>query len=953
MAETLGTIIGVIVVVVILLTPVALLVTLIVWLMRRTGRKSAQVPPHARRTGNVAVPIASPPAAQVVAPGWYPDTSSGGQSRWWDGARWTILAHEHPAALASTHPTLPTGKPQSVEPLLPAAKAAHVAAESVPRTPAPTFRTRRDIRAAEREDEAQRAAQEAALGVTAGGLQANGNPVAYENYVDFSAAGAPMVRAIRAPIASVPATVRSVIASVPAVVRSALAAGTLGFVEPASSTDADSAEAQPRNEFIGGGRWIRHGETVRVAGYAIPGGLIYVGSGLRSPYGGVEPSLIDPMLDVSRHSAGRIVDQLGYWPSYASISAVSRAGYLRWLADGRREKLAPTGFMFLFMYGLERRVLVDGVDDATELRQIRDEMLRLQAAYRSSSPSFQGYSTDFIQLLELMLLQRDPASDPSPPRLSENRSSMPVAIRVQLGRLSAAGQSIPAALAFAWTWFTPALTLRTPATRCRQEYEALFEILYRENCGGGVVVPPTKRTVSLTYNPASAGIGVTKATLEGIPDVSDAVELRLPLIEIANSAQSMLDGYSRYIGKHPGTETSLEAISRLPTPLINSTLDGVSALRSWAEALSEEGLQGEASDLFRLWGHSEHTSRLTKAESVPIAQLLGELGFGVEPDVRFRGEPFSRDRPVLVFPAPVGGPRSPTAEYDAAQLLVHLAVAVSAADGHIVDVERSTLLQHIESSLGLSDDEKVRLHSHARWIATGASKLKGLPKRVAELSSEHSSGLADLLIRVAVSDGVVAKEEVDILMRIFTVLSQNPSLVASRLHTALSSTQVAVELGALDDEPITVWRAPSPVAGQSIPAKPSDPKPAVPADAQPYGLVLNRQLIDLTIQETARVSALLRDVFAEDEPSMVATPAAEVTRFGPFDSAHSELLGRLAGLSRISRTDFDEIARVLDVLPNGALDTLNEAALDMADDLLLEGDDTLFVNLDVLQEMMK
>jgi Protein of unknown function (DUF2510) len=35
------------------------------------------------------------PATPVTPPGWYPDTSTPGQQRWWDGSRWT--EHTHPS----------------------------------------------------------------------------------------------------------------------------------------------------------------------------------------------------------------------------------------------------------------------------------------------------------------------------------------------------------------------------------------------------------------------------------------------------------------------------------------------------------------------------------------------------------------------------------------------------------------------------------------------------------------------------------------------------------------------------------------------------------------------------------------------------------------------------------------------------------------------------------------
>ena len=49
-----------------------------------------------------------------------------------------------------------------------------------------------------------------------------------------------------------------------------------------------------------------------------------------------------------------------YWPSYSEISSAARTAYVDWLASGRRPG-AHIGYVFLFFYGIERRVLVDAM----------------------------------------------------------------------------------------------------------------------------------------------------------------------------------------------------------------------------------------------------------------------------------------------------------------------------------------------------------------------------------------------------------------------------------------------------------------------------------------------------------------------------------------------------------------------------------------------------------------
>ena len=50
---------------------------------------------------------------------------------------------------------------------------------------------------------------------------------------------------------------------------------------------------------------------------------------------------------------------MGHWPSYNCLDKRARAAYLTWLIEGRRNESAYIGYVFLFFYGLERRLLVD------------------------------------------------------------------------------------------------------------------------------------------------------------------------------------------------------------------------------------------------------------------------------------------------------------------------------------------------------------------------------------------------------------------------------------------------------------------------------------------------------------------------------------------------------------------------------------------------------------------
>ncbi|WP_336436020.1 TerB N-terminal domain-containing protein [Stutzerimonas stutzeri] len=131
-------------------------------------------------------------------------------------------------------------------------------------------------------------------------------------------------------------------------------------------------------------RWLSAGETIEVAGENIPIGLIYVGEDKNRRNGPSEPSLINPKLKVARGIVDISERLTSYWPSYDSISPEARRAYLQWLSSGRKAPHANIGYVFLFFYGLERRVFVDAKTDqaaAADIPIIIAEVERLLSIY--------------------------------------------------------------------------------------------------------------------------------------------------------------------------------------------------------------------------------------------------------------------------------------------------------------------------------------------------------------------------------------------------------------------------------------------------------------------------------------------------------------------------------------------------------------------------------------------
>ncbi|MET7397135.1 TerB N-terminal domain-containing protein [Dactylosporangium sp. NPDC005572] len=687
--------------------------------------------------------------------------------------------------------------------------------------------------------------------------------------------------------------------------------------------------------------WVPPGQVLNVAGHRIPGGMFYTGRGLRDARGGSEPALIDPGLPVDPARPDWDGSNLPYWPSYATIPPGARAAYLAWLADGRRYPRAPIGYVFLFFYGLERRVLSDLKHDGTvryELATIAVEVRRLLGIY-GESRSFRSYATDFLTVLDLVGDGSGSITVPDePPPAVGDCWSPPIALRIGLGCFARDGEPVPVEWARTWAWFHPSIYARTPQERCPDEFRELFAIRYAERFGAGIVLGAGGRQLTSEYDPASAGIGKVTVRMRA-PDVLEEPSASARLRDLVGSVTNDLDAYSRWVGRNPDKRGSFAEAALLPGELLAGRAGQVAPLRDWCEENVERGVI-DAADLLRFWGPVT-PGKATKAESVGLVQLLGRLGFGVEPDVRMGG-PTLAEGPAVLFRCGPDAPASARPPYLAVTLLLHLAVAVSQADGEVSAAEHEHLVGHVRQAFQLTAAETDRLAAHTRWLTATGVKLTGLKRRLAGLDAATKRDIAEFAVSVAAVDGVVSPGEVATLTKIYKLLDLDGGDVFGRLHDAVSGPVVVRERAPVDDEHL-------------LPPRPAR-RPASPMTRT--GFALDDAAIAAKLADTASVSALLATIFVEDEPQDAAPgkpadpPQPAVAAVDGLDAAHSRLIRLLAAKPSWSRLEFDRLAAECGLLPAGALDVLNEAALDRLGDTVVDGDETLDVNTEILEGLL-
>jgi tellurite resistance protein len=708
--------------------------------------------------------------------------------------------------------------------------------------------------------------------------------------------------------------------------------------DPAPSRRVPAAPAG-----YGAATWVPPGQSVTVAGVVIPGGMVYVGTALRNPSGRADPSLLDPSKKVASRGDYTERNLMGYWPSYTEISPEARCAYLQWLAGGRQDPMADVGYVFLFLYGLERRAILDGSGEGAEAKAaeadrpaLAREVRRLLSIYGTRNGSFHRYANDFLTVVELATFTDKLYSKPIPD--FPEGHELPLYLRLALGQCAVDKVPVPASLALAWVRMDPNIYLRTPATRCTEQFERLFEQKYTEALNGGLVLPKNKTKLKFVYRPASAGLleyGEIKLTFGDIPDVAVLTGPVKKLQEVAEAATTELDSFSRLVGRSPDAAKSLEGLLLLPPTLWHA--DARQKLDALLARMTRGMVTMKLQELAASLGEAKSLERNTVSS---LARALDAVHVGMEPDVLNGAKTPKADDTVVLFSVPPGELVSRgSATYQAAALTVQLATAVALADGDIGAEELRQLRQQIEGWTHLTPAHQQRLRAHMRYLLDAPPSLTVLKKKLEPLAAPAKEAIAKFMSVVAQADGHVSPAEIKMLEKVYKALGVDPQKVFSDVHA---------------------------VAAAAPGGKPTASAPAVAAPAQKpaaTGFQLDAARIAALQQDTDKVSALLANIFTEETTDTPASQQAAASVPEPeeqeaeaphglmgLDATHTSFVNQLISRPEWTREELLDLASDLDLMLDGALERINEAAFDAHDEALTEGDDPITVNRDILEK---
>lgn len=676
-----------------------------------------------------------------------------------------------------------------------------------------------------------------------------------------------------------------------------------------------------------------------------------------------DPSLIELGLHVDAQKASQASD-LPYWPSYRAASPAQRAVYQTWLIGKRQDPGVAIGYVFIFFYGLERRILCDHRDHAA----IGTELIRLLSIYGEQSHSFRRYATRF--LWHVVRLGMDdgtvqhkvlPHAMRLPGRWDDDTLALCLSVLYDLE------MPVPTSLALRLAESDHRTTNSVVVRRNREVFERLFKQRYEEAHSDGLMLKASKRPTRVRHQPASAALAQDPdIQLEDeIPNCPAITSQFKPLVRIWDACIEELRGYDKVKRQSDSESLSAEMYEQLPEELREGDHPDFDNWWKIKEDHTDESGRSVVpiSALAEAKG-IEPRPKLTLTQAKQILASAEAMGFGIEPDARITRRPYRWEEPVCLFISQHD--ERPSGRYLAATTLLRLGMVVAEADGVIQEEELAHITDHLEQQLDLSDPESERLEQLKYLLTQEGARYELLTKGLIDsLSKAQRTAVGGYLVNVAAADGVVTEAEHKALKKVYRRLG----LDENQLYELVYET-------APEDGPVEVQAERLGREGEPIPPHRDE------------GLTINRDRLRDIQQQTAEVASILTNAMAvEDEneaeqtktinppdfseqpdkptsgvqfrPAHNNAPGVATVRPDPDEDEASEVdlderlrpfLDAIIAREQWSKEELRAIADQHNLMLAGAIDGVNEWAEERFGDRLIEEDgDTFYVDKSLME----
>lgn len=692
--------------------------------------------------------------------------------------------------------------------------------------------------------------------------------------------------------------------------------------------------------------WYPPGHTVQFQDLKLKGGMFYFTSKYLDWPG--EPSAIVSFASVRRH-ADPPANDLGYYPSYQNLSPSQRRTYLEWLAAGRRDprpEQRALGYLFLFFYGIERRIVIEKDLDPALI----EELLALLLHYspHHNSRSLKGY---FLSLAHygsrLMGAEQYRHFWPRFFEIDDGKTGEE-AMKLVLANLCELGEPMHWSIAYRLSMSNPESRKSVVVSRAQQEFWALFQSRYENDFPGGMNLNAAKQEAVFRYQPASSALLARADYGKAWPyemKVANAAGMHSQFSRVSkiwNSCVDDLSGYTRAVSSKRQTDAAgLKAWMELPAELKASKASPMQPFWDWmsANAPQEDEFHFVTAGALAPWFGIAERKKLTRTQAGEMVYAAAAMGWTIAPHPDHVDQTFAWDQEIAVYKRTSSDPLEP--QIPGLVRLLYLLMPVAAADGTVEQSEIDAFHKLIGHEVTKDGDWQYLEAVLAALMRDTNVAVQALPAMTKHITARTRDSVFHLLVHIAAADGEIAPEEFKVLRKIARALELDADAAERILRDDAAFREVTV-----------VEAKPAKRSGEKIPEK---------EVRQPAGLQLDMDRIAALTKETHEVVSMLSAVMTEDsapEPESPTAAAAVPENSSVPDWASSIAARYQAALVYLVQHDeldsesFDSLAIKHQLMADDLFNSINTWADETLGDFLLERSEPIRIYRDLLASQL-
>jgi len=639
-------------------------------------------------------------------------------------------------------------------------------------------------------------------------------------------------------------------------------------------------------------------EKIKIAGLEIEGALLYINtSGVKSRL----PHVIPQKLKINEKGKK---GELYYWPSYSDITPGNRYDFLKWLSDGREDPDIDTGFLFIYFYGLEWRVIKDKED----YQWVAEEVLRLLTIYENNS--FQNYAKNLLTYISFQGLKKlNSETINKIKKIAKN--ARPYSTIAESGLvlvLEGTNEVTPSVLLSQVPTFDGVSRSKVPGKVGHIFFDHLNFLLkdtIEDYCREAKISDR-----NFQYYAASNVIrnGNLKGKHIHIPS-----KIQKKLAKTWNQAIEDLRKYSNRIDKDSKEKLFIYLPDNLKKDLDHPLQETLNSLfNTKQEILIKFG------ELAEQCGYP-YKEKYTLKECTTLSDILNDNSINIEPDPSYFRKTLKYDDNVCIFKdevSPLEG-----AEYSTIAMLMDLGISLAHADGSYNESEDKIIEQLITDRF-CSNDESLKTRASKRLLIYKESppRIAGLIKKLSErLKMKELTTLGNFLFEIAYADGTFDKNEEKFLIKTFKGLG------ISDFYNKLKDDFTSNE----GNHTIRISNGKKKATGESIPTENTNHNEILNID--------HKKLRSLE-EETKSVQSALSEIFKEEDISPpVTAPQGETIELALNEK---EFLEKILEFPKIERDKLRAMAKDHGFMLGQIVDKINNWAEEVHGDYLIfdEGD---------------